>query len=162
MSSYLVERRTVVDAPADRVHALVADLHAWRGWSPWEGLDPDLNREYSGPGRGLGARYSWSGNRRAGRGTMEVVGDAADQVDVAVTFEKPFRSTATSTFLFVPADGARTEVVWRMTGEQRGIAALLGRVVPMDRILGGDLEKGLTRLGVASRPWTGRPTTSRR
>ncbi len=145
MSSYVVERRTVVDAPADRIHDLVADLHAWRSWSPWEDLDPALERRYDGAERGTGARYSWSGNRKAGRGTMEVVSDTPERIEILVSFEKPFRSTSTSAFLLAPA-GAGTEVVWRMTGEQSGVAALVGRIVPMDRLLGGDLEKGVTRL----------------
>ncbi|WFG43622.1 SRPBCC family protein [Pseudonocardia alni] len=149
MSSYVVERRTTVDAPADRIHGLVADFHEWPAWSPWEDLDPDLRREYSGAARGVGARYAWSGNRKAGRGTMEIVGDDPDRVEVRVAFEKPFRSTSTSTFRFTTAAGG-TEVVWSLAGEQSGLAALLGRLVPMDRLLGGDLEQGLTRLRTAA------------
>lgn len=68
---------------------------------------------------------------------------------VAMSVEKPFRSTSTSAFLPAPA-GAGTEVVWRMTGEQSGVAALVGRIVPMDRLLGGGLGKGLTRLGATA------------
>ncbi|ALE75342.1 MULTISPECIES: SRPBCC family protein [unclassified Pseudonocardia] len=148
MSSYTVQRRVVVGAPAERVHRLVADLREWRAWSPWEGLDPALEREYSGPEQGVGARYAWSGNRKAGRGTMEVTGVADDRIDILVTFEKPFRSTSTSTFLLAPTgDGAgATDVTWRMTGEQTGLAAVVGRVVPMDRLMGGDFERGLSRL----------------
>ena len=37
-----------------------------------------------------------------------------------------------------------------MTGEQTGAAALFGKVVSMDKLVGKDIEKGLARLkGVA-------------
>ncbi|MCW2818254.1 MAG: transcriptional regulator, partial [Marmoricola sp.] len=48
MADYLVTRSTTVDAPAGRVRDLVEDLHAWTQWSPWEGVDPELERRYSG------------------------------------------------------------------------------------------------------------------
>ena len=49
MGSYSVERSITVKAPASRVHDLVNDFHHWTGWSPWEDLDPDLQRTYTGP-----------------------------------------------------------------------------------------------------------------
>ena len=39
-STYRVERSTRIAAPPEVVFALVNDFHAWRGWSPWERLDP--------------------------------------------------------------------------------------------------------------------------
>ena len=44
----------------------IDDFHAWRDWSPWEKLDPNLKREYSGAPRGTGAAYGWSGNEDVG------------------------------------------------------------------------------------------------
>jgi hypothetical protein len=70
--TYTVERTTTIDAPADEVYAQIVDFHNWRNWSPWDDIDPDLQRSYSGPDSGVGAGYSWSGNRKAGEGTMEI------------------------------------------------------------------------------------------
>ena len=53
---------------AERVHALVNDFHEWQQWSPWEDLDPQMRRTYSGPDAGVGAAYAWEGNRKAGQG----------------------------------------------------------------------------------------------
>ena len=44
---YTVERSTTIDAPPERIYQQIANLHNWRNWSPWEGLDPDLRRIYS-------------------------------------------------------------------------------------------------------------------
>jgi len=71
--TYTVERSTTIDAPPERIYQHVANFHSWRDWSPWEGVDPDLRRTYSGPDIGSGATYAWAGNRKAGEGRMEIV-----------------------------------------------------------------------------------------
>lgn len=145
MGTYVVERRILVHAPVARVHERVHDFHQWVTWSPWEGVDPELDRVYSGPDSGVGARYAWSGNRKAGRGSMRITGASPERVEVLLEFLKPFRSTAEVTFALAPTE-AGTEVTWRMQGEQTGLMGVVGRVVPMDRLIGPDLEKGLARL----------------
>ncbi|TNM59799.1 SRPBCC family protein [Streptomyces sp. NP160] len=155
--TYTVERSTVVAAAPDRIRAEVDDLHRWRAWSPFEGLDPALQRTYGGPASGPGATYAWSGNRKAGRGTMEVLESTPGAVRVSVVFEKPFPSTSTSTFSLVPepaADGApRTRVTWSMTGPRPLLLRVLGSVISMDKVLGKDFERGLQQLrAVAEAP----------
>lgn len=50
-------------APPERVYEQIVDFHRWTAWSPWEAVDPSMHREYSGVEFGVGAVYSWSGNR---------------------------------------------------------------------------------------------------
>jgi len=145
MSHYDVSRSATIEADPARVHALLDDFHAWTAWSPWEDLDPDLRRTYSGPDSGVRARYEWSGNRKAGRGSMEITASSADAIEIRLAFLKPWKATSDVTFTLAPV-GTGTEVTWRMTGEQTGFAALLARVVPMDRLVGKDFERGLARL----------------
>jgi hypothetical protein len=149
MGSYEVVRMTTVGADPATVHGLIDDLHRWPAWSPWEDLDPDLRRSYTGADAGVGARYAWEGNRKAGTGTMEITASTLEEVEIALAFLKPFRSTSTVTFELLPT-AAGTDVTWRMAGEQKGAAALFGKVVSMDKLVGEDMEKGLARLkGVA-------------
>ena len=152
MGGYSVERRISVDAPSDRVHSLVDDFHEWPLWSPWEDVDPALQRTYTGPERGVGARYAWAGNRKAGQGSMEITGSAPEGIDITVEFLKPIRATNQTRLSFQPTDSG-TEVSWVMSGEQKGLMGLLGKVLSMDRIIGPDMEKGLNRLkAVSERP----------
>ncbi len=152
MGGYCVERSIIVSAPASVVHALVDDFRNWTRWSPWEDLDPDLQRRYSGPGHGVGAAYEWSGNRQAGSGRMEITGSSPSAVELTVRFRKPFRATNQTRFLLEPVDSG-TEVRWRMTGEQKGLQGILGKLVSMEKMIGPDFEKGLIRLKtVAEQP----------
>ena len=149
MSHFDIARSTTIRATQTRVHALVNDFHEWPAWSPWEDVDPALQRTYSGPDAGVGAHYAWSGNRRAGSGSMEITSSTPDEIDLRLSFLKPWKATNDVTFTLVPA-GDGTEVTWRMTGEQKGAAAVFGKVFNMDRLLGKDFEKGLARLKAAA------------
>lgn len=149
MGSYTITRSVDVAAAPNAVHALVDDFHEWTKWSPWEDVDPELNRTYSGPDRGVGAHYAWSGNRKAGQGSMEIVGSTPEQIDVALVFEKPWKAHNPVRFRFVP-QGDGTTVTWTMTGDNKGMAAVFAKVFNMDKMLGKDFDKGLARLkGVA-------------
>jgi hypothetical protein len=147
--SYEVVRTTSISADPARVHALVDDFHRWPEWSPWEDLDPDLQRTFTGPASGVGSRYAWKGNRKAGEGSMEITGSTPERIDITVTFLKPFKATNLTDLTFTPTD-AGTDVSWRMTGAPTGFAAFFTRFMNMDKLIGGDFEKGLARLKVAA------------
>ena len=49
MGGFAVSRSTTVIADPAQVHALINDFHEWTAWSPWEDLDPELQRDYTGP-----------------------------------------------------------------------------------------------------------------
>jgi hypothetical protein len=149
MGSYTVERSITINAPAPRVHGLVDDFHHWTEWSPWEDLDPELQRTYSGPDRGVGAHYAWTGNRKAGVGSMEITSSTPAEIVIALAFLKPFKSTSTTLFELAET-GEQTAVTWRMTGEQTGLMAVFGRFMNMDKLIGPDFEKGLARLKAAA------------
>ncbi|NDZ97099.1 SRPBCC family protein [Streptomyces sp. SID6673] len=146
MSDYTVTRTATIAAEPEKIYPLIVDFHEWRRWSPWEGLDPDLTREHAGADSGVGARYSWAGNRKAGKGTMEIT-DVTEptRVAVAVAFEKPMKSTSNSVFTLAPR-GAQTEITWTMTGPHSLFSRIAGPLGLFDKLIGKDFEKGLAAL----------------
>ena len=66
-SHFHVERSAAVPAPPAAVFPLIDDFHRWPEWSPWEKMDPALQRSYSGPASGLGAGYAWKATARWAR-----------------------------------------------------------------------------------------------
>ncbi|WP_040783868.1 SRPBCC family protein [Nocardia pneumoniae] len=149
MAEFEVVRSAVITAEPARVHALINDFHEWVKWSPWEDLDPQLQRSYSGADSGVGARYAWSGNRKAGAGSMEIVSSTERQIGVRLEFLKPMKATNQVTFILDPVETG-TEVTWRMTGQQTGLMGLIGKLIPMDKFVGRDFEKGLAGLQQAA------------
>jgi len=148
--TYTVERSTTIDAPPARVYSQVADFHNWTRWSPWEGIDPDLERTYSGAESGTGAVYRWSGNRRAGRGRMQIT-DAAEpsKVQIDLVFEKPWKARNDTVFTIRP-EGSGSRVTWSMTGKKTLMTKAMGLVKSMDAFLGPDFESGLAKLKVTA------------
>ena len=145
MGAFGLSRSTFVDAPPEVVRAHVVDFRRWQAWSPWEGLDPDLKRDYTGPQSGVGAHYAWSGNKKAGVGSMEITSVTDDRVELDLHFEKPFPAD-NKVYFELPAMDGGTQVTWGMRGETKGVFALFTKVVPMDKLVGKDFAKGLERL----------------
>lgn len=144
--TYVVERATTIDAPAELIYGQIVDLRRWTAWSPWDDLDPDLKRTYSGSDSGPGAIYNWSGNRKAGEGRMEITEAVeASNVKIALQFLKPFKSSSVTTF-DLSADGAATRVTWTMSGPKTLMIRVMGLFKSMDKMIGPDFEKGLDRL----------------
>ena len=145
MAAFEFSRSTSIAAPPAVVHALVEDFHRWEAWSPWEDVDPGMRRAYSGPDSGVGAHYEWQGNRKAGEGSMEITRSSPERVAVDLHFTKPFRADHEIEFVLTPA-GEGTTVQWFMRGDNSGLGALFARVMPTEKLVGKDFERGLARL----------------
>jgi uncharacterized protein YndB with AHSA1/START domain len=146
-----VLRDATIAAPREKIFDLLADFHRWTEWSPWESLDPNLQRTYSGAPSGVGAVYKWDGNRKAGAGRMEITRAAApSRVDIDLQFLKPFKSRNKTTFELDERNGG-THVTWRMVGPKTFLTRVMGIFMNMDKTVGRDFEKGLTQLGDAAK-----------
>lgn len=144
MSAFSLSRETVVDAAPAAVHAHLDDFHRWQAWSPWEEMDPSLERTYSGADSGVGARYAWKGNKKVGSGSMEITGSTASRVAIDLEFVEPFKASNKTTFDLRP-EGAGTRVVWTMTGDRNLLMSLLGKLF-FDRAIAKDFDRGLAKL----------------
>jgi hypothetical protein len=146
-STYTVERSATIAAAPKEIYDRIADFHQWMAWSPWEDLDPNQERIFSGAESGPGAKYAWSGNRKAGRGRMEISSaQEPTEVRIALEFEKPFKSSNTIEFFLTPEGSERTGVRWTMTGPKTLMTKVMGLFSSMDKMVGPDFEKGLARL----------------
>jgi hypothetical protein len=143
--TYTVERREHISAPAAAIRGHIVDLHRWEAWSPWEDLDPDQRRTYGGAAFGVGAWYEWEGNRKAGKGRMEILEVDASTVRIDLQFLKPFKSHSNTIFVLEP-EGDGTLVTWTMAGPHTMMTRVMGLFISMDKMIGPDFEKGLARL----------------
>jgi uncharacterized protein YndB with AHSA1/START domain len=148
--TYTIERSLRMDASPERVYQQVADFRRWTSWSPWEDIDPAMQRAFSGSESGAGAVYSWSGNRRAGQGRMQITEAMhPSRVVIDLVFEKPWKARNETSFLIEP-DGSGSRVTWSMTGKKTVMTKVMGVFRSMDAMLGPDFERGLARLKSAA------------
>ena len=150
-SEFRVVRSAILSAPAQALFALVNDFHRWEAWSPWEKLDPALERSYDGAPAGVGAVYSWVGNNQVGEGRMTILeSNPNDLIRIRLEFLKPFAATHTAEFTFKP-EGDRTRVTWNMFGEKNFLSKAIGLFMNMDKMIGDNFEQGLAQLESAAK-----------
>jgi uncharacterized protein YndB with AHSA1/START domain len=144
--SFRVQRTASFNAPREKVFPLLDDFHNWPAWSPWEKLDADLKRSYSGAANGKGAVYEWAGNKKAGQGRMEILQSSRPgKLVIQLDFLKPFEAHNTVEFT-LEGKGATTDVTWAMYGPQPFVGKLMTVFISMDRVVGNDFETGLANL----------------
>jgi hypothetical protein len=66
-------------------------------------------------------------------------------VRLRLEFLRPFKSTSMAELGFTP-DGAGTVVTWSMSGEKNFLSKAFCLFADMDKMIGGDFEKGLAQL----------------
>ena len=78
---------------------------------------------------------------------MALVLDQGVRLELDLHFQEPFPAQNHLRFDLDPESGGRACVVsWTVTGAPTGLMRTLARVLPMDRLVGTELQKGLRRL----------------
>jgi uncharacterized protein YndB with AHSA1/START domain len=145
-AAFKITRTATISAPPEKVFAAVNDFHKWQAWSPWLGLDPAAKSTFEGPAAGTGAKFAWVGNDKVGEGRMEIQDSKpGDHVLIKLDFVKPMQGTSDTEFTFKPVSGG-TEVTWTMTGEDGFVGKAARYFMNIDKMVGGDFERGLGNL----------------
>jgi len=148
--TFSVQRTETIKAPPDKIFPLINDFHSWPSWSPWEKLDPAMQRTHSGATAGQGAAYAWVGNSKVGEGRMEILASApSSKISIKLDFIKPFEGHNTADFTLQP-QGDSTQVTWVMYGPAPYVTKLMGVFVSMDKLIGKDFEAGLANMKSAA------------
>lgn len=149
-STFSVERSIIINASPQTVYSLLDDFHKWGEWSPWEKIDPGMQRTYSGPASGVGAAYAWQGNGDVGSGRMEIQeATAPSKLGIKLDFTAPMEANNTTVFELTP-EGNATRVRWNMYGPNAYVSKLMQVFVSMDAMIGKDFESGLANMKVAA------------
>jgi hypothetical protein len=145
-ADFRVLRSAAIHAPASVVFAQVNDFHNWDAWSPWAKLDPTMKQTFEGSPAGVGAVYSWDGNNKVGAGRMAITeSKPAELIRIKLDFLRPFAATNPTEFTF-KSEGNNTTVTWSMSGHNNFISKAFCLFMNMDKMVGGDFEKGLAQM----------------
>jgi len=142
-SEFAVSRSTTISATPSAVFGHVNDFHKWEAWNPWGKIDPAMKKTYEGQPSGTGASYTWVGNGHVGEGRMTITDSQPHElIRIRLEFKKPFAGTNIAEFTFQP-QGRETTVTWSMSGNKVFATKAIGMFMSMDRMIGGQFEKGL-------------------
>jgi hypothetical protein len=145
-ATYRIERSLVVGAPPETIFGHLADFHRWDAWSPWAKLDPAIKTTFQGRDGAVGASYAWTGNDKVGQGSMTIASASPPgRLVINLEFLAPFKSSCLTTFDLGP-DPKGTRVTWIMEGRNDFLGKAMSIFMDMDRMVGGDFERGLAAL----------------
>ena len=151
-STFSMVRSATINASADTVFAQINDFKNWGAWSPWEKMDPELKRTFTGSPSGQGAKYAWIGNKKVGEGSMEITHSVpSTNVQLDLHFLKPFKADNVTEFTIKP-NGATSNINWEMRGNLNLMMKVMHIFMDMDKVVGKDFEAGLANLkGIVER-----------
>ena len=145
-NGFSIVRSADYNSSPEKIFAQLNDFRNWKAWSPWEELDPNLQRNYSGAASGKGAKYAWLGNKKVGEGNMEITRSTpSTSIELDLNFLKPFKASNVTEFTLVPK-GNVTKLIWEMRGPSLFIMKIMHLFMNMDKMVGKDFEKGLANL----------------
>lgn len=145
-NTFRVQRSVSIKAAPGRIFPFLNDFEKAMAWSPYEQKDPAMKRRFDGATGGKGAVYEFEGNKDVGAGRIEIIESVPyEKVTLRLDMLKPMRASNTVEYRLEPK-GSATEVTWAMHGEAPLISRVVCLFLNMDKMVGGDFEKGLASL----------------
>lgn len=139
-----LERSAVINSEPDAVFLEIADFENFVTWNPWSAKDPGIKQNFEGGKICVGSKYSWEGNKKVGKGYMEITHlEVNRKVDLDLNFGP--QGLAKCGFILEPiAD--KTKVIWYFDSDmgKNPFFRLMGPL--MDKFVGKDYSEGLSNL----------------
>lgn len=143
---FRVQRSASIKATPDKLYPLINDIRQFNTWNPFNRKDPSMKGSYRGPAAGPGAAFDFEGNSEVGKGTVSITGGTpARAVNMKLDMTEPMQAHNDIEFLLVPR-GDMTDVTWTMQGPCPYLGKLMGVIFDMDKMVGGEFDKGLALL----------------
>ncbi|ODA65994.1 Polyketide cyclase / dehydrase and lipid transport [Methyloligella halotolerans] len=140
------ERSTVIAASAEAIFPYLNDFKLSQEWSPFEELDPDMERRMSEQTAGEGATYAWNGDSNAGEGKLTILESVPNErVTMDITFVRPMAGSSTVDYILTP-QGDQTKMTWAMHGPQPYLAKLMSVFIDCEKMMTESFEKGFANL----------------
>jgi uncharacterized protein YndB with AHSA1/START domain len=146
--TFLVQRARVVEAPPERILPLIEDPRAFNTWNPFVVGKPPMPLSYAGPDRGAGAVTAF-GPGQGGKGRLTVLSVEPRRVGMRLDMDEPLEAHNDIAFSLQP-EGGGTRVSWAMTGHVPFVGKIVHVLVDMDKMIGGEMERGLADLARAA------------
>lgn len=152
-SHFEITREMQMNAAAEQIFPYINNSRKANDWMPWKESDPSVKMVYSGPEEGVGSVSTWDGEGQMGTGKAEVVESVSNKsVKTQLTYTKPMEMSQLAEISLAP-QASGTVVRWSVTGENTFIGRFFCLFMNMDKMVGSEFEKGLTKLkGIVEAP----------
>ena len=143
-----MQREIMVDAVPSEVVPFISRHQQMQLWSPWAGLDPAMQVDFSGVAQGVGAIMTWqSQHAQVGTGNAEYI---AWQPNQLVKIQLRFTSgEGIASVYLAPVEVSgdeNTQVIWSFEQENNNVFARYISFFLLDSMLGNYYQSGLVKL----------------
>ncbi len=139
-----VERQISINKSTGLVKEKLTDYQFFHDkWSPWTEKDPAMKTEYTGTPGQIGHKYSWSGNKDVGSGSMQITAFSGDTIMQTLSFDREGDSKA---YYILKDNNNSTDITWGMMFDVGFMGRPVMLFMNMDKMLGEDYDKGLAKL----------------
>ncbi|MEO8147471.1 MAG: SRPBCC family protein [Bacteroidia bacterium] len=147
-SDYAVEREIVINKPKQEVFNYIKFIKNQDNYSKWAMMDPNAKKDYKGTDGNIGFTSAWDSNiKDVGKGEQEIVKiSEGERIDLALHFIKPFEGDANAFMTTESVAENQTKVKWGFNSKMPYPMNLMLLFMNMDKMLGNDLQTGLTNL----------------
>lgn len=142
--TFSVARTTRINAPPDKIFALIDEPRAMNTWNPFVKDDPKTQLTYTGPARGVGAGNDFGGGSSGNGRVLVTESSPPNKVVMQLDMTSPFETHNRVEFCLVPS-GAGTDVTWSMTGRMNYLHKLMHTAIGA-RMVKSSFDRGLADL----------------
>lgn len=129
-----------INAPVEKVFPYLSDLKLGSEWSPFEKVDPNMQKEY------VGNKLIFKGNREAGSGSIEIVKVVPNEsVELRLIMTAPFHADNVVIYKVVH-EGNVTELTWSMSGDGGFMGKLMTLLIDCEKMIQGQFTAGINNL----------------
>jgi hypothetical protein len=145
---YKISREITISKPKQVVFDYVKLLKNQNNYSVWALADPDMTKEFRGTDGTIGFVSSWDSKvKDVGKGEQEIVAiKDGERVDYELRFILPMQSTDHAYMTTEALSEGTTKVKWGFNGKMNYPTNLMLVILDFDKMLGPDLDKGLSKL----------------
>lgn len=146
---YSVGKEIIINKSKPVVFEYLKFLKNQNKFNVWASMDPDMKTNFSGTDGTEGFISAWesNNNKNVGIGEQEIVKIIdGERLDYEIRFLKPFKSTSWAYMTTIAVDDNHTKVHWGFSGRMKYPTNLTLLFMNMEKMVGGDLEKGLQNL----------------
>lgn len=147
---YNIEREIMINKNKAEVFEYIRLLKNQDHYSKWNMADINSIREYKGTDGTVGFYTSWdSKNKNVGKGEQTIAKIIeGERIDFDLHFIKPFEGKASSFFALSSISENQTLIKWAFKSSMPYPMNIMRVLMNMEKMLGDDLQGGLTNLKV--------------
>lgn len=143
---FYYERSGVINAPVEKVYPFVSNFKMGEQWSPYEQMDPNMKKTFSGTDGEVGAVMEFEGNSETGSGKLEMLKLVPNElVEMKLIMTKPLYAENLIQYRLTP-EGAGTKFTWSMSGDGGFMSKLIGVLIDCEKMVGDQFNTGIANL----------------